>query len=112
MTVAERGEAVSLARQLQLTDLDDAKLASAQVLLGGAGFDAAHEGLRLAGQTASTGSFTPGNNWTVANVAGSGVAASYVAATGTLSLTGAASVEQYQQLLQRVQFQTAGDDPA
>ncbi|UCU92299.1 cadherin domain-containing protein [Hydrogenophaga taeniospiralis] len=112
VTFTEGGAAVKIAAALRLADVDDTRLTQAQVVLGGsAGFAADNEVLLLDGITATTGSMAEGQDWTVANVAGSGVAAQYDAATGTLSLSGSASLAQYEALLQRVAYRSDAVDP-
>ena len=112
VTFTEGGSAVKIASSVQLADVDDNRLTQAQVVLGGsAGFAAANEVLLLDGITASTGSMAEGQSWTVANVAASGVAAQYDATSGTLTLSGSASLAQYEALLQRVAYRSDAVDP-
>lgn len=102
----ENGAPVTLAPNISLVDPDDTTLASASVSISGPGFDNTNEYLALPGA-----SVTPGSDWTLSNIGGSGIDAAYVAATGTLTLSGTAGTASYEALLRQVVYGNASDNP-
>jgi hypothetical protein len=90
-TFAEGGAPVAVDPQLVLTDVDDDGLQGATVAIG-AGFAAGDDELRFTDTTSIVGA--------------------YDASTGVLTLTGAATVAEYQAALRSVRFATAGPNPS
>jgi VCBS repeat-containing protein len=88
-TFIENGSAVVLDGNLTLTDLDDTQIGAASVAI-------------------ATG-LTAGDTLVFVNQAG--IAGSYDSATGVLSLTGTATLAQYQAALRSVTYTSASDDP-
>ena len=87
----EEGAAVTLAGSAAVTDPDNLSLASATVSITG-------------------GKFAGDGDVLAANVAGTGITASYSAATETLTLSGTDTLAHYQQVLDSVTF-SAGENP-
>ncbi|QEI04971.1 DUF4214 domain-containing protein [Pigmentiphaga aceris] len=96
LNFTEGDAAIAVAANLTLTDDDsvDTGLASAQVKLGSVALDAA-ESLSLTITPVSMGALT----------------ATYVAATGTLSITGTATLAQWQAALRAVTYSNESADP-
>ena len=92
VTYKEGGPGVHFASDLNVTDADSAKLGGAVIKIVG-GLDSAHDLLA------------------VDLPKGSSIKASYDAATGTLTLKGLASAEQYEDVLQSLRFESRTDDP-
>jgi Ca2+-binding RTX toxin-like protein len=92
VTYKEGGPGVLFASDLNITDADSAKLGGAVVKIVG-GLDSAHDVLA------------------VDLPKGSGIKASYDAATGTLTLKGLATADQYEAALQSLRFESRVDDP-
>lgn len=86
----ENGSAVTVDNTLTLTDADDDNIHSATVAI--------------------TGNFLAGDTLAV-NVGSTSITASYNSNTGVLTLSGAASKADYQQVLQSLTYVTASDDP-
>ncbi|MGE4219892.1 MAG: beta strand repeat-containing protein, partial [Alphaproteobacteria bacterium] len=76
---------------IAITDVDSSQLTAAQVSI--------------------TGNFTAGEDFLFADVTGTAITASFDPATGVLSLTGADSVANYQQVLRSVAYGNASDAP-
>ncbi|HEY7687383.1 MAG TPA: hypothetical protein VH835_01745, partial [Dongiaceae bacterium] len=91
-TYKEGGPGVHFAADLAITDVDSTKLGGAVVKIVG-GLDPKHDLL------------------TVDLPKGSGIKATYDAATGTLTLKGLATAEQYEEVLQSLRFESRTDDP-
>jgi hypothetical protein len=87
----ENGAPVTVEPGAQVSDPDSASLTGARVRIGG-GFDSGSDTLYFAGQN--------------------GIAGTYDSLTGVLTLTGTATVANYQTALRSVTFSTAGDDPS
>ena len=106
----EDDEARVVDANLSLTDSDDRQLASATITLSpsSTGFDATKEGLGLAKASLM---LMNGNNWTASNINDTGISASYTATTGILSLTGSASVLDYQDIMRSITYTNAQDYP-
>uniref|UniRef100_UPI0035B489A0 DUF4347 domain-containing protein n=1 Tax=Zoogloea sp. TaxID=49181 RepID=UPI0035B489A0 len=103
---AENGPAVVLAPSIALVDPDDTTLASATIRISGSGFDATQEYLTLPGASAAAGT-----DWTLANIGGTGISASFHAATGTLTLSGTASTAAYETVLRQIAYGSGADNP-
>lgn len=102
----ENGATVALAPSITLIDPDDTTLASASIVISGTGFDSSAEYLALPGATV-----TAGSDWTLANINGSGISASFDHTSGTLSLSGSASMAAYQTILRQISYGSSADDP-
>jgi hypothetical protein len=89
-TFTEAGPPVDVDPGLVLDDVDDSELTGATVAIGG-GFVASQDQLLFADQ--------------------SGIAGSYDSGTGTLSLTGTASVADYQAALRSVRYDNSSSNP-
>lgn len=93
VTFTEKGSAVAVAPNAVLSDADDTTLEGLVVTIG-----AGH---------------SPGDVLAVtADLADSGITASFNAATGTLTLSGHASLADYQAVLRSVVFSNATDNPS
>ncbi len=92
VTYKEGGPAVHFAADITVADADSKKLGGAVIKIVG-GLDAGHDLLA------------------VDIPHGSAIKASYNAATGTLTLKGLASAEQYEDVLQSLRFENRTDDP-
>lgn len=92
---AEQGEPVTLAPGALVADASDSLLAGATVSIG-ASFLAGHDRLTIGGSAAG---------------AAGQIAFSYDATTGILTLSGSASVSEYQALLRQVAFASTSDAP-
>ena len=102
----ENGPAVALAPSIVLVDPDDTTLASATIRISGSGFDATQEYLTLPGASAAAGT-----DWALANIGGSGISASFDAASGTLTLNGTASTAAYETVLRQIAYGSGADNP-
>jgi hypothetical protein len=106
----ENGSDVALAAGFTLADPDDTRLLTATVELSGVGFLPTREYLSM-----PSASVTAGSDWSVSNIGGSGVDASYVSATGVLTLTSVSAagvdVATMQALLRQVQYGSVDDNP-
>jgi hypothetical protein len=107
----ESSDTVKVAQDATISDADDTRLDGATVVLAGTNFQNASEGLVLEGVTATTGSMEPGSNWTVTDVAGTGIDASYDASTATLTLSNTAIAASYEQVLHKIAYGSISDDP-
>jgi hypothetical protein len=106
----ENGAEVVAASGLTLTDPDDTKVLNATVQISGSGFVSAVEYLSLPGASVSAGS-----DWSVSNINGSGIDASYSTATGMLTLTAVSAngvdIAAMQALLRQVNYGSTDNDP-
>ncbi|MEO5362341.1 MAG: DUF4347 domain-containing protein, partial [Magnetococcus sp. DMHC-8] len=107
----EGSTGVNPAAALTLVDVDDSQLTQAQMVLSGAGLVATREYLAIDNVTAGSGSMAANSNWTATNIDNTGIAAAYQAATGTLTLSGTASLTAYRDILRRVLYRSSDDDP-
>ncbi|MCX7246569.1 MAG: VCBS domain-containing protein [Burkholderiales bacterium] len=110
----EGSGAVRVASSVTLSDADDHLFSQVTVTLGGSGLVATKEFLGIEGQTPGTGSMAANSNWSIANInSSSGVAASYVASTGVLTLSSTNPVEGkvYQSILNLLTYNSTDTDP-
>ena len=94
----EDGAAEILAPDLVVADADDTMIESAAVSIG-AGFIASADSLTIGGLASGT------------TGTGGAIAFNYVAATGILTLTGSASIADYQAALRQVAFDSTSQSP-
>ncbi len=93
LTYREGGPAVDFATDLAITDADSSVLSGAQIRIA-EGFDKRDDILNVEIEK------------------GSGIRASYDAKDGVLTLAGAATAEEYQEVLQSLSFESRTDDPS